>query len=425
MEKSYRLICISSSSRHNKFWFCDIYPDGREHRRWGRVGAKGQQKTFERGSLQVALRKAASTANSKLYPRGSREPYTELDLVESQVNAIMTGASLEDITVSQINTNSTQLKSLIKFLVRQNIHNITARTQITYTNGQLKTPLGVVSRQAISKARGYLARISGYVQKQRQNSPRFVSLVEDYMRVIPLAIGSSGFDAVAIFPGIKAVQEQIDILDAMDVVLSNGGAQVATADQTTEKVFDVSLEILTDRDEIVRIKKLYESTARRGHRSYNLKVKAVYTLSVGPADTAFESDGRKVGNIHETWHGTKDAHLLSILKGGLVIVPSSAGHTTGRMYGDGLYSSHVSTKALNYATDYWGGRSSKRAFMLLCETALGRHYEPRSSSEVCNVRQAPRGYNSVWAKPGRELINDEVIVYRASQMRIKYLVEFE
>ena len=48
---------------------------------------------------------------------------------------------------------------------------------------------------------------------------------------------------------------------------------------------------------------------------------------------------------------------------------------------------------------------------------MGKIYETRYS---CSK---PSGYDSVWAKAGGGLANDELIVYRNKQVKIKYLLE--
>ena len=98
---------------------------------------------------------------------------------------------------------------------------------------------------------------------------------------------------------------------------------------------------------------------------------------------------------------------------------------TGRMYGDGVYFSDQSTKSLNYATgsapgQYGGG--SQRKFMLVNDVAMGKPYmATRSFSGGC-----PRGYDSTFAKAGSSGVrNNEMIVYRTSQVRPTYLCEFK
>ncbi len=138
----------------------------------------------------------------------------------------------------------------------------------------------------------------------------------------------------------------------------------------------------------------------------------------------FDKIAQTIGNVRaDLWHGTKSSNLLSILKNGLMIPKASAGHCTGRMFGDGIYTSLQSTKALNYATDFWNksGKSNQRTFMFLCEVALGKTYNPKRSGE--SLPKA--GTNSSWVEAGTAgVMNHESIVYDLAQINLKYLCEF-
>ena len=119
---------------------------------------------------------------------------------------------------------------------------------------------------------------------------------------------------------------------------------------------------------------------------------------------------------------TKASNLLSILQQGLIIPPADASQCTGRMFGNGIYGSQQSTKALNYATNYWNpSGEDERVFMLLCDFAMGKEYHPQGS----NRRFPVSGYDSTYVAGGAaNIINQESIVYSHSQVDIKYLCEF-
>jgi len=138
----------------------------------------------------------------------------------------------------------------------------------------------------------------------------------------------------------------------------------------------------------------------------------------------FAAKAAKIGNVKQHWHGTKASNLLSILKQGLIIPPADSVHCTGRMFGNGIYGSEQSTKALNYATNYWNasGDSNQRAFMLVCDFAMGREFRPQGWGRHFPVK----GYDSTYVDPGAaNVINQESIVYNTDQVNIKYLCEFE
>jgi poly [ADP-ribose] polymerase len=77
---------------------------------------------------------------------------------------------------------------------------------------------------------------------------------------------------------------------------------------------------------------------------------------------------------------------------------------------------------LNYAAGYWGGTRDNNCFMFLLKMAMGEYYTPRSSF---SGDKAPKGYDSTFAKANQSgVYNNEMIVYRTSQVDLNYLVEF-
>lgn len=157
------------------------------------------------------------------------------------------------------------------------------------------------------------------------------------------------------------------------------------------------------------------------HVSHQLDVKLVYEVEIKVMKEAFESYGKKVGNVMQLWHGTRVSNLLSILKSGFVIPPSNAPHCTGRMFGNGVYFSDQSTKSLNYSFGYWGGAQDQNCFMLLNDVAMGRCFVPK----IWSHNYPKKRYDSTFAKARWSgVINNEMIVYDTRQINPKYLVEF-
>ena len=112
-------------------------------------------------------------------------------------------------------------------------------------------------------------------------------------------------------------------------------------------------------------------------------------------------------------------------KSGLIIPKSNGSiQVTGRMFGNGIYFSDQSTKSLNYSYGYWdGGAKDNRCFMFLADVAMGKPWHPTRTGP--NVVPAA-GHDSVYARGGRDIVqNNEMIVYRTSQAKLKYLVEFQ
>lgn len=123
---------------------------------------------------------------------------------------------------------------------------------------------------------------------------------------------------------------------------------------------------------------------------------------------------------------------------------------TGRLFGDGIYGSSTSTKALNYCLGAAPGQSRTSAFFnkstgssgggggsddddeeeagdsyfaFLADFAMGRPHEPTTWG--AGGLPYP-GSDSTWAKPHKTgLRNDEMIVYTAAQVNPRWLCEFK
>lgn len=396
--QSIRLVMSNAGENNNKFWFADI--DGATvHRQWGRVGKKAQEKTFHYESEWEATSETERLAQSK-----RRKGYRDVDLADGT-----TTVGKRDLkTIAHDQIKAPGLESLIDYLVQVNIHAITSSTSITIQNGQLCSALGPITPQAVQEARTLLHRIGGHVRRKMQHSTTFTHLVEDYLMIVPMDIGMKRWTGSDVFLTMTQVQEQENVLDAME------SFQAIT---TSDKVFDTTLEKADH--EISRVQTLFDKTSNRKHgRAHGRRVKAVYEVHI-----ANDKIERGIGNLQELWHGTKAHNILSILRTGMKIVPSGASHTTGRMYGDGLYFSDQSSKSFQYVLGTAPGQAyggTARNFMLLCEVAMGRAYTPSGTT-----RHIPAGYNSCYAKAGRSGVrNNEHVVYKETQARIKYLVEF-
>ena len=239
----------------------------------------------------------------------------------------------------------------------------------------------------------------------------------------------------SILPDLATVQKENDILDSLATSFAGAAAPI---DDSTEpkkkkkkkkvkkdepKVFDVDLILNEDKSLFKTIDKMFRSTARGNHVTRDYSIEKIYQVTIANMRDAFMKYGATLPDIRQLWHGTKASNLLSIMRQGLVIPSSGAGHTTGRMFGDGVYASSISTKALNYATNFWGsGGDTSRVFMFLLDMAMGKYH----LAGGYGGRYPQPGTNSTWAKGGHGGVqNDEMIVYRLDQCNLLYLVEFK
>ncbi|MEL6494194.1 MAG: WGR domain-containing protein [Cyanobacteria bacterium J06623_7] len=409
------LIYVEVDENSNKVWRGSLKNDGTFIAEWGRVGSSLQCKQHHLGSFALAKAKFERTKRQKI-----RKGYTEAQLVraDNPQTQVITAAELEAIAAQQIeHGRDPRSKELIRYLVKSNIHQITSQTDITFdtATGGFSTPLGKIRPQAIAEARRYLIQIAA---TRKSNRYKLRYLMSKYLRLIPQALGQKLDESQ--FTELPEIQRQYEILNALaaGINLHPKSRQVFACN-----IARVPGSTIEGKKIFRRINQLYQATANQNHLAAKYKLRRVYELDIPTMSLAFREKSDQIGNVKQHWHGTKASNLLSILQQGLIIPSADATQCTGRMFGNGIYGSEQSTKALNYATNYWNpsGESESRVFMLLCDFAMGREYYPQGA----NRRFPVSGYDSTYVTPGAaNTINQESIVYSPTQVNIQYLCEF-
>jgi len=422
-----KCICVEFGvTNNNKFWEYTIFDDGTCETAWGRVGGHVTRRDTP---VAKALKKWGEKTN----------PYNKPDKRYTEIKAVDTGSSvsvssvknaeLKDVARKQIKSKNPIVQKLVDYLVQVNAHQILKQSggKITYdvSSAQFKTPLGVIAPDQVAEARDLLVEISDFVKDNDFGNRQFDRTLNSYLRLIPHDVGMSKITPKLIFPNTQTVVAENDLLDGLTTsfidVTTKPKKKTTKKKDNTPQVFNVELEIITDKKIISYVRNLYQKTRKSMHQSNSLSVHAVYTVKIVVMANAFDKYGAKLNDIRQLWHGTKASNLISILKQGLIIPPSSSSHVTARMYGNGVYASSVSTKALNYATNFWGsGGSTDRTFMFLLDMAMGKYYD----TQTWGGSYPKPGTNSTWARSGRALKNDEMIVYRLDQVNLTHLVEF-
>jgi len=436
--EKHMFVCATGDTNHNKYWECSLFDSGDVHIRFGRIGKTETKGVGSRGGGTTFMsKKIREKEKGKVNKKtGEREPYTEIPVLDGEGSSVESGGSknihksqLKSIAIDQIEYTSKETKDLIEWLADVNRHNITDATggQIKFDadSGMFKTPLGIVPPSSISLARDLLIQIADSVVKKDFDDKTFKKNVEEYLTFIPHNLGMK-WSPRSFVPNINAVQKENGILDALDASYVTATTQVddgKKAKKEEKKVFETKLIEVSSNKIIRDVTKMFKSSINSMHRDVSsMKIHKVWDVDIKPMTESFVKVSGEMGNIMDLWHGTQAANLLSILKVGLVIPPSNSSHCTGRMFGDGVYASDQSTKALNYATSFWGGKDVGRYFMFIVQFAMGRMYSP---SGYGSRKPDSKKYDSTFAKAGVSGVrNNEMIVYNTKQVCLKKLIEF-
>ena len=458
--KYLMLVKTDSKENNNKFYELTVTTSGEITARYGRVGVEGV-KIVVGSSMKDFYSKAKSKISKGYYP----------------VNVINTvngsnSKTLLDIAKFDLIKNKdeeAELEKLIKELIEHNKYEITTMSggQINISDdGLVKTQLGVLDLSSIISGRKKLDSIQEIIKKivtqdnwdkyietsnisflkydENKLPEEYFDLLNSYFKLIPQEVNVNqgrNWGKTIFIQERYCFTKQYDFLNKLEEsvlayeALAKKEHKNVTEDENYEPVFDFKIEIETDKKVIKQINDLFNSTKNSIHTSNNLKLKRIYKLTNDQMKERFDKKADK-GNIQLYWHGSLKFNILSILRQGLIIPKQNSNYTfNGRMFGDGVYFSDQSTKALNYASGYWNNRNEKNCFMFLSDVIMGKV----CMADKVNTGRFPvypiKGYDSVMANGGKinmtnsghksNLRNNEMIVYDLDQINLRYLCEFE
>lgn len=435
-------VCADTDNNNNKVWEYTLFDDGTVTVKYGRVGKTLQvdgPRTMSRTELDRKIRE-------KLRARGKegtatyKPPYREIKVIADSSELKSTGPSISNTVVAEaartqlLESADPTLTKLVERLVLANKHELYqasgGQLNVDLTTGIVSTPIGVITKESVADARVILDKLQPLVATSSFDDTVFKSLLNDYLMMVPQAVGHARGWHRYVLPDMTALQRQVTLLDQLEASADLAASRVAVAAHqatstslaTTPNLFSAKLKALEDGAVIDRINKLFFDTKLNAHESSSLKPVSYYEVDLDDMRTGWESDGAKLDNQWLLWHGTRVFNLLSILKSGL-IVPKSGGSIpiAGRMFGDYLYFSDQSTKSLNYSLGFWHGNvRDHECFMFLADVAMGQYYVPDRPTQLI-----PHGYDSFFAKGKISgVMNNEMIIRRRSQANLRYLVEF-
>ena len=185
----------------------------------------------------------------------------------------------------------------------------------------------------------------------------------------------------------------------------------------------LSIEVENDTETLELIKKLMGPNVNQ--------MKRVFKVVNNKTQKIFDKhmDKVEVKKRRLYWHGSRNENWFNILQTGLLIRPSGAVHT-GSMFGDGIYFADKAQKSIGYTSlrgSYWAHGGDNKAFLALFDVHLGKQKEILHHDSSCYKLSKKvldnEGFDSVFAKGGADLRNNEYIVYNSAQCTVSHLIE--
>ncbi len=456
-DKHVILMCGNMDGNANKFYVLELQTNGSDYRlysEYGRIGSPNPARdlrenldSYEAEKEFARIQKSKSKAKTKTRKLKNAagetvnekhvEQYLAVDIAAPTIgspNIRATGSADGGTTSTTTKKGGSQavgaiftqmgfqpsVQSLLSQLLAENIHNIEATSSVTVTHNGLETPLGPITHSHIGTARdtlNNLQAISGSGKNNlRDETARAVrDLNSEFFSLVPHQM-SRVITAADMLLSDDNIAEKLDLLQGMEAALT-----VTTADDKDDdspKLPLSMLELSRNHADFKAIKQRVISTAKHNDVR-DWKVNRIFTADNSNAMSQYRNPMN--GPEFDLFHGSANANLLSIMLNGFYVPPSSASHVTGRMFGNGVYGASSSSKSFRYSIGMWGGRRSRMqtAYMFVVRFGMGKVFE----TDTTRTQGAPKGYHSIHAKAGRQLMNDEYIVYNTNQAKVTHLIE--
>ncbi|MEH0158630.1 ADP-ribose polymerase [Limibacter armeniacum] len=291
-----------------------------------------------------------------------------------------------------------------------------------------------VTEKQVAQAQAILDELVAKVEENMDINAFNTSLLELY-QIIPRKMGNVKEHLLKEIDTPAALEEVQQMLNTEQETLDVMRGQVQINEQKKEAIEEkqsinlleamgLRIEQENDPKVIKTIMKKMDDQSTRFKRAYK-----VINLRTQKKFDQFLSE-KKNKKTELFWHGSRNENWMSIMENGLVLRPAAV--INGKMFGYGLYFADKFQKSLNYTSlrgAYWTGGGENRAFLALYNVHVGNQMKIKKHESWCydlnekNLKERNEKYDSLYAKGGADLINNEYIVYNEAQCTVQYLVE--
>jgi poly [ADP-ribose] polymerase 2/3/4 len=409
-EKAIRTIHLikveGQNGNNNKYY--DMYDtgDGNFIVFFGRVGADPQIE-------QYPISRWDSKYREKLSDRKGYKDITHLKVDDS---AIQQFVGVSDTAVAKLVAD---LQKYANNLIQQTYlvgAGAVTLTQIEEAQRVLDLLVAYITDPSYVNLHGdlYVRKVNDVLTKLFTVIPRKMKLVSDHLlsqkdeSALKRIIDDEQSSLDAMEGQVKALQLQKTSIDTSSTILDAMGIKISSIDDNEKN----------------RLKRMLGGDS-------NLFRSAFSVINVKTQER-FDKwlDGAPDKKVMELFHGSRNANWWSILGSGLMIKPTNAVHT-GSMFGNACYFASLAKKSIGYTSlsgSYWARGSENKAYLAVFNVHVGKQYvvdshEHEHYSFDYNKLRRKGSYDSMHAKAGRSLYNDEFMVYKIEQATVRNLIE--
>jgi poly [ADP-ribose] polymerase len=392
--KHIEMVCVTENN-NNKFYRLTENGDGTWTAVWGRVGAS-------ENTMKYPMEQWHKKYNEKL-----KKGYQDITSLKS--TSVIKG--FKDVT-------NPEFQTLLNTLQRYSKQNIIDNYTVT---------ADAVTQAQIDRAQQIINNVVPMLTPQRFDRKTIDKSFTDLYTVLPRKMKDV---RLHILNGDGDITKAKWIVSHEQELIDNMSSQVqlnvtSTGEQKTlEEALGIKLGAV-DGKGIDHIRALLGPNARQFQRAY-----VVTNINTQKRFEEYKNTRAKSPASRLLWHGSRNENWLSIVSKGLMIRPSNA-VITGAMFGYGIYYADKAQKSIGYSSlsgSYWASGRDNTAFLALYDVNTGIELKAdKHESWMYTLDERALNskgkYDSLFAKGGIDLRNNEYIIYNAAQCTVKYLVE--
>lgn len=401
-----KLIMVTANN-NNKFYEMRENKDGSFTATYGRVGSTGTAANYP-------MNKWDSKYNEKIRKGYKDQTHLFSNTSDNEVQDL----DIEDATVDQL------IQELTRF----------ARKSISYN---YMVSAEEVTRKQVEEAQALLDNLAARVKKGMraryfndklldlfQVIPRRMSKVNDHLISSP----KTPADLKVIEEMLAQEQATLDVMRGQVELNEKQEDNISTKEKLSLlEAMGLQIAPIKNKTLIKSIKKMMGGNSSNFKRAYsvvNIRTQQDFDQHIAKAQQK---------KVELFWHGSRNENWLSIMKTGLVLRPANA-IISGKMFGYGLYFADRFQKSLNYTSfhgSYWTNGNSNKGFLALYDVHVGKQLKIKNHQSWCyalnqnELKKRGKDYDSLFAKGGVDLLNNEYIIYNHSQCTIRYLIEVQ
>jgi poly [ADP-ribose] polymerase len=435
-------------SNHNKYYAIELHKGGDQYRVFTHYGRTDDLETNPNAGQKETRYFDSVGEGDACYQQIYREKtgpskgYKELSLASSKIGSAKargtSSGEIDEKTVAKIAGQKKtavvkeselhpKLQELISYIYSEATDALTSTVAAKITANGIETPLGVLTIGQIDRGEKILENLYSLFKTGKAKPTDMERLSGDFYTTIPHRIGRTRAAVQsAIIDSLEEFEQKQETLQLMkDMLQVNGeGGSVLFDAEIDKKAKALKCDIGYMDPNSSSWRELADMVIKSQVKSKNVRVKQIFTLR---RDAEWDIFERGIDNQRHLFHGSRIKNWVGILSRGIlmpkIVVSMGVQRTDAGWLGNGMYFGDAACTSAFYTT---AGKKGTR-FMGIARVALGKMKD--YTKITYGITEAPKGYESchgVRRKAGvnSQFDDDEYVIYRPTQQRLEYLVEF-